>query len=342
MLPRDSSLSSMPVAENTPLHLAILEPDQERVIELLHATDEATLIKWLKSQPLTNTPLLLAMKTGAFRVAAELILLHRQYQISLDNQDGRGMTALHWAAFFRNQELITLLLECGANNSLKASGGINRGELLAIDVYQNQDYIKRLTELSSLLTNKRVVIKEFSSRAQQAYYDNFIDTTQEISDVAYHMDRICINLLLLSTDNFLELSQLHLSSLNYFAACFAQGLPKLAKYLGNIPAEELIADKLRPEGYIKRLPSKVLSLHFSISTPDGTMHEVLNDIDVNNEPPSQIQQKLENKCQMKFRFLIFAGRKLDNNNFGSKTPQYEAAKDEDDPIHAITDAMRKM
>jgi len=94
---------------NTPLHQAILTLTE--LPEIVHAQD-------LNMKPWKNTPLVLACKTGNHTAAMQLVKHHVDLHIPVDSPDKYGMTALHWACFFRDDELIKALIEAGANPEL--------------------------------------------------------------------------------------------------------------------------------------------------------------------------------------------------------------------------------
>lgn len=100
-------------ANNTLLHDLILsnsiDSAKHVIAQDMTANDGITIIN---HRSLENTPLMLALKTGAIEIALA-ILDHGK--VDVHQTDCRGLTALHWACMLRQDAVISRLLDKGAN-----------------------------------------------------------------------------------------------------------------------------------------------------------------------------------------------------------------------------------
>lgn len=125
--------NSNPYSEyNTPLHDAcfdLISPYEQRY-DFSNLEDEYAC---LQTQSFNNTPLNLACKTGNSYFAKLLVTKHKECNVGVNQPDSKGMTPLHWACFYRDNNLIDVLIKAGADTSAK-----NSYEQTPLDFYQNQ------------------------------------------------------------------------------------------------------------------------------------------------------------------------------------------------------------
>ena len=96
-----------PLLVNTALHILIDTNQTDRALRYISYMDE----KDLNVQSKGNTPLMLALKKGNLTVARALL---DNPKIDVTVEDNSGLTALHWAAILRADDIIVKLLEAGA------------------------------------------------------------------------------------------------------------------------------------------------------------------------------------------------------------------------------------
>lgn len=123
-------LSGLNADHNTYLLEAIAKNNTQSALALIPLCSVEALQKTDNLPFGHNSPLLLAMKKGNTAVA--LALIAREPAL-VNTKDFFGMTPLHWAAILRNDEVITKLLDAGAQDSLSkpftSSPGVTAREL---------------------------------------------------------------------------------------------------------------------------------------------------------------------------------------------------------------------
>ncbi|PYD07793.1 ankyrin repeat domain-containing protein, partial [Pseudomonas syringae pv. syringae] len=130
-----------------------------------------------------NTALLLACKL-ADKESARLILAKMQeLGCDVNQKDHHGMTALHWANFYHFDELIRELEVAGADPKLKAANGKTCEYF-----YQHQFTMNDLK-----LNGKEIIDGEFKL------------SECALTDIAFHMDKIALNLKLTTPSEIAEL-----------------------------------------------------------------------------------------------------------------------------------------
>ncbi|HIC7359029.1 TPA: Dot/Icm T4SS effector AnkQ/LegA10 [Legionella pneumophila] len=197
------------VPTNTPLHLAVIEGNKANLERTLTFANRNLLIKCSYE----NTALLLACKL-ADKEAARLILAKMQeLGCDVNQRDHHGMTALHWANFYHFDELIRELEIAGADPQLKAANGKNCAYF-----YQHQFTMNDLK-----LNGKEIIDGEFKL------------SNCALTDIAFHMDKIALNLKLTTP---LEIAELYardemaqIRSSNRFYLFFKLFRPKLIAWL---------------------------------------------------------------------------------------------------------------
>ncbi|HFT6647593.1 Dot/Icm T4SS effector AnkQ/LegA10 [Legionella pneumophila serogroup 1] len=197
------------VPTNTPLHLAVIESDKGNLERTLAFANRNLLIKCSYE----NTALLLACKL-ADKESARLILAKMQeLGCDVNQRDHHGMTALHWANFYHFDELIRELEIAGADPQLKAANGKTCEYF-----YQHQFTLKDLK-----LNGKEIIDGEFKL------------SDCALTDIAFHMDKIALNLKLTTPSEVAELyardEMAQIRSSNRFYLFFKLFRPKLINWL---------------------------------------------------------------------------------------------------------------
>lgn len=197
------------VTTNTPLHLAVIEGNKTNLQRTLAFANRNLLIKCSYE----NTALLLACKL-ADKEAARLILAKMQeLGCDVNQRDRHGMTALHWANFYHLDELIRELEIAGADPKLKAANGKTCEYF-----YQHQFTMNDLK-----LNGKEIIDGEFKL------------SDCALTDIAFHMDKIALNLKLTTPSEIAELyagdELAQIRSSNRFYLFFKLFRPKLITWL---------------------------------------------------------------------------------------------------------------
>jgi hypothetical protein len=146
-----------------------------------------------------NTPLVLACKTGNTAIA--LALLQKSVgNAHLNLGDDHGMTALHWACFFRDEVLIEALIAAGADPSCK-----NEKNQTALELYQWEIPAGMRISFSGSTKNigmcnlpKIPIIAEGRNRFLPAVGGDIEMATDCIIDILFHMDKIALHQLKIS------------------------------------------------------------------------------------------------------------------------------------------------
>ncbi|HAT1771770.1 TPA: ankyrin repeat domain-containing protein [Legionella pneumophila] len=197
------------IPTNTPLHLAVIEGNNTNLERALTFANRNLLI----TCSYENTALLLACKL-ADKEAARLILAKMQeLGCDVNQRDHHGMTALHWANFYHFDELIRELEIAGADPQLKAANGKTCEYF-----YQHQFTLKDLK-----LNGKEIIDGEFKL------------SDCALTDIAFHMDKIALNLKLTTPSEIAELyardEMAQIRSSNRFYLFFKLFRPKLIAWL---------------------------------------------------------------------------------------------------------------
>ena len=191
MLNRDALLTYRNNNEflpNTALHEAILDNNSAlagRYVEL----DKEGFIEdgrsIINERSGGNTPLLLALKRGDMDTALA-ILSHPQVDISV--ADNNNLTALHWACMLRQDEVIEVLIERGAD---PASAWIFENEREPLrkttqELYEHQidsEKLRRYFELGRSNAELFIDQRGYKILGEECY-----------TDIIFHMRELCRNL----------------------------------------------------------------------------------------------------------------------------------------------------
>ncbi|KTC89422.1 Dot/Icm T4SS effector AnkQ/LegA10 [Fluoribacter dumoffii] len=169
------------VSTNTPLHMAVIQRDVSHLREGLCLANA----KLLLATSYDNTALVLACKL-ADKESASLILTRMcELNCSVNQADQYGMTALHWAKFYHFDDLCQKLIRAGANESLKTENG------------QNTTYFAK----------HRFTLEDFKIQGREIIQDQFHLKNRALTDIAFHADKIALNLQLTTAYEVMELYQ---------------------------------------------------------------------------------------------------------------------------------------
>lgn len=234
--------------DNTRLHHAIINNEKDIAFlcisadEEVYRASESTLIN---KRSLGNTPLVLALKTGAIEIV-EKILSHPA--VDVDLVDNLGLTPLHWACMLRQNKLIALLLSKNAylmpyiiknSHDMTLWGG--KSEYVKDDkispfylYHHNTPYVAMKRHSTFPLFKDSPT---FRARDAEAY-----------TDCSFHMKSLCTNL---KWDKDSDGVPLHFLSLNdtpytgkLFVRNFAKGLEHFCRYRDAIAIDWELAKKL--------------------------------------------------------------------------------------------------
>lgn len=218
-----------PENTNNELHNTILARDEVMCSELISTMSP----RQLNQRSLGNTPIMLALKTGLVNIAECLI---NDEQVLIDISDKRGFSLLHYACFLREDRLIESLLDRDATS------------------YQ-VDEIYDWPPKSMMLRNSLVKATEPLRLYQDDVFiispepeeiidsDNWHYLPLILTDLLFHMDKLCLNYGLKQADDFTAADEIPSSAIR-FATYVKIGLNDLlemrkAKMLSNELIERL-------------------------------------------------------------------------------------------------------
>ncbi|HHT0594074.1 TPA: Dot/Icm T4SS effector AnkQ/LegA10 [Legionella anisa] len=208
-LPEKGSYDDV-VPTNTPLHQAIIE---RNLCNLKHALN-LTNSKLLLATSYDNTALLLACKLADKEAAKYILEKMRELKCDVNHTDYHGMTALHWARFYHFDDLSRELIEAGAHEELKASNGKN----------------------STYFAKHQFTLADFKIEGREIVEDFFKLKNCALTDIAFHADKIALNLKLTTSKEVLDLYQndemAQIRSSNRFFLFFKTFRTRLVEWLG--------------------------------------------------------------------------------------------------------------
>ncbi|KTD05430.1 ankyrin repeat-containing protein [Legionella gratiana] len=178
-LPNKDSYDDV-VPTNTPLHQAIIDRNYDN---LKRALDLAN-TKLLLATSYENTALTLACKLADETAATLILTKMHELGCDVDQADHHGMTALHWARFYRFNNLSIDLITAGANPELMTLNGKN-SEYFAKHTFLLMDF---------QIESGREIIEDYFKLKNSA-----------LTDVAFHAEKIALNLKLTSRDEIMAL-----------------------------------------------------------------------------------------------------------------------------------------
>lgn len=198
------------VTKNTPLHLAVIQRNPLSLKQALGLANS----KLLLATSYENTALLLACKL-ADKQSAQLILARmRELGCDVNQADHHGMTALHWARLYHFDNLAMELIAAGANEKIKTANG----------------------KSSTYFAKHQFTLVDFKIEGHEIIEDNFKLKNSALTDIAFHADKIALNLKLTSSDEIMDLYQsdegAQIRSSNRFNLFFKAFRTRLIEWLG--------------------------------------------------------------------------------------------------------------
>ncbi|KTD40895.1 Dot/Icm T4SS effector AnkQ/LegA10 [Legionella parisiensis] len=198
------------VSTNTPLHLAIIE---RNLFNLEHALNLAN-SNLLLATSYDNTALLLACKLADKEAAKHILEKMRELNCNVNQTDHHGMTALHWARFYHFDDLSMELIEAGAHEDLKATNGKN----------------------CAYFAKHQFTLLDFKIEGPEIVEDFFKLKNCALTDIAFHADKIALNLKLTTSKEVMDLYQndemAQIRSSNRFLLFFKPFRTRLVEWLG--------------------------------------------------------------------------------------------------------------
>ncbi|STY28420.1 ankyrin repeat-containing protein [Legionella wadsworthii] len=179
-LPKKGSYDDV-VVTNTPLHQAIIDRDPGNLKHALSFANHQLLL----ATSYDNTALLLACKLADKKAALLILEQMQQLKCDVNQQDFYGMTALHWARFYHFDDLSAALVSAGADETLKTKNG----------------------KKSAYFARHQFTIEDFKIEGREIIEDSFSLTNKSLTDIAFHADKIALNLKLTSPKELAELYQ---------------------------------------------------------------------------------------------------------------------------------------
>ncbi len=137
-----------------------------------------------------NTPLILACKTGNSGAALELLKAHKSLNLSPNDVDENEMTPLHWACFFRDEELIELLISSGSDIYSK-----NKNNQTPFDLYNMEiPYNVLLLNIGQASGPSICKLHNIPTIAENRINISHNELKNMI-DITFHMDKIAFHRL---------------------------------------------------------------------------------------------------------------------------------------------------
>ncbi len=208
-LPKEGSYDDE-VPTNTPLHQAIIECNHYKLRQALLLANS----KLLLATSYENTPLLLACKLADKDAAKHILTKMRELGCKVNKADHHGMTALHWTRFYHFDDLSVELIAAGANEELKATNGKN----------------------CAYFSMHQFTLTDFKIEGGEIVEDFFKLANSALTDVAFHTDKIALNLKLATSNEVMALYQsdvgAQIRSSNRFNLFFKTFRTRLIEWLG--------------------------------------------------------------------------------------------------------------
>jgi hypothetical protein len=304
--------------QNTLLHDLILENNVARAKAVIdedqHAADGLTIIN---QKALGNTPLLLALKTGAIEIALA-ILEHNKINVS--DVDSRGLTALHWACMLRQDAVIQQLLEKGAD-PLHQTRGWNHhfavydsiSPITPAALYQANAPTEIFSQYA-MACYKAIVHDSRDAHLYEEKYPNYyhcfyhldrhsnrvlfippfkdheqlyIPGAAAYTDIIFHLREICLNLRwTFPTTEFVTHEKTH-RTLTTFKHNFIEGLFAFCKFRNEIPVNQALLSKLTNTHDVTEQLSH-LSLNDAGAIAAALPHAAASPHEANSNKPTRV------------------------------------------------------
>ncbi|KTD73910.1 Dot/Icm T4SS effector AnkQ/LegA10 [Legionella tucsonensis] len=198
------------VPTNTPLHQAVIERNPFNLEHSLRLANS----KLLLATSYDNTALILACKLADREAAKHILKKMRELKCDVNHADHHGMTALHWARFYHFDDLSMELIAAGANEELKTTNGKN----------------------CTYFAKHQFTLADFKIEGREIAEDFFKLKNCALTDIAFHADKIALNLKLTTSKEVLDLYQndetAQIRSSNRFFLFFKTFRTRLVEWLG--------------------------------------------------------------------------------------------------------------
>lgn len=180
------------------IYCNVNEPTHTQILKLQQSYDFSIIDnESLSTKSWGNTPLVLACKIGNSRAALTLLQEHQLLEVNINEGDNYGMTPLHWACFFRHDELIAALLTAGADRHLKNKSGQTPCDIYTALIPYNLRVVPQKDVAHSLcgLPNVPLIAEnKMSFVSEGSAQDHSMDMSDMI-DILFHMDKIAFHRL---------------------------------------------------------------------------------------------------------------------------------------------------
>ncbi len=209
------------IQTNNDLHKAILEGDKKRCFELIKKAKSSM----LNQKSAGNTPLMLALKVGLFDVA---LVLAEHPDVIDDIMDNKGFSVMHYAAFFRQDNILIALA--------------NKQEFYS-PLYAKFDELRQLNRYQRKWCRVDHLYRQ-SPEFYQVFSKMIIDrpgwycSLPILTNLLFHLDKICINNGIATAEDIGNLRSETLSSGIIFRRIADTYLDKMIEWRNQLPASE--------------------------------------------------------------------------------------------------------
>ena len=233
---------------NNPLHEAILANDTAFAIHLILNDPNAELIN---AKSLDNMPLVLSLKRGNMEIAQALL---QHNKINVHCADGRGLTALHFACMLRQNRVISLLLDKGANPYFEVKpwiSGFGKQKLIPLNLYCRNVSVAAFQACAVSHSNCFIDSPSMGLFGELAY-----------TDIIFHIDALCINLWQRSDLSFAKLGSRLANGFTPLRTCdvfkynFSLGFIPFCEHRNASPIDDSLIQRMN-EMDIKRLQAQL-------------------------------------------------------------------------------------
>jgi hypothetical protein len=238
----DPSRKSEYILNNNKFHKAILENNSVEVQNLLSDEEEC---KHINDLSLLNTPLLLALKTGAVEIALQILEKVNEVDLNINQKDMRGLTVLDWACILRDNNIIQKIL---LNPDLQLSK-LSYAKAIYSQPAKVEIFTKFLKEIKADMDK---IIPEHGCPKL------YIFCQEPYSDLIYFMRDVCVNLNFMKDQEFP--SSEGLSSHEWFYKCFEKGYERFCAARNAIPINKSLLNAMLSQDLLEMWREKESNL----------------------------------------------------------------------------------
>lgn len=254
-LQKTRSLAASEGIDNTLLHDAIIDNDTTTAIGLIQTISDSDFIN---KKSLGNTALMLALKCGNMEVVKQL-LAHSH--INVNTSDDHGLTPLHWACMLRQDDIIQLLMDKGADphSETKKWGKLSDStDELGLPMTPENLYVYPVIYnnfcdfyRASMISRRETALwlDTYKNIGRESdYYIIFADSpnlyipgAMAYTDIIFHMKTLCENLGWKNeSTKFYSIEEAGCRTSQLFKLNFMTGIGHFCKYRNAIPVSEHI------------------------------------------------------------------------------------------------------